>query len=233
MTQLPASQPYLELARQIQAALCSLFRTATSSCRAEIEFYSFHRGTDTFLQVRSIRFERECRFQLLGGLFGLSGGRITHAKMVMDGREIGHLRCGGLQRRYRILEFALAVLSPTERILELRHIRILESIGQGKRTIETCLVGAIIDEQTDQIVDRHQGIGLILQNGFVLRDRCILIALGNLQSRIREAEIKSVGISFRAACRTSPQRSNSSDEYRAPPTRDIRPDLSAAAQSPA
>ena len=90
---------------------------------------------------RSIRFERECHLQLLAGLFRLPCSRIAHAKMIMDRRKIGQLCCGGLQRRYRILEFASPVLSPAERILELRHVRILESIGQCKRAIKTRFVG--------------------------------------------------------------------------------------------
>ena len=189
MIRLRAHPQFPELARRIQIASCLLFHTATPSCRAGTKSNSFHRGTDAFLQGRSIRFERERHFQLLCGLFRLSICCIAHAKMVMDDSEIWRLRCRALQRRYRIFEFALPVLNPTDRILELRNVRIFESIGQGKRAIETGFVGAIIGQQTDQIVNRHQRIGLVLQNCFVLRNRGLLIALGNLQSRILEAEI--------------------------------------------
>ena len=51
----------------------------------------FQGGFDLVLQWRPIRFQLQCRFQLLRGFFRLPGRNIAHAQMIADRSEGGQL----------------------------------------------------------------------------------------------------------------------------------------------
>jgi hypothetical protein len=51
----------------------------------------FQGGFNLVLQWRPIRFQLQCRFQLLRGFFRLPGRNIAHAQMIADRSEGGQL----------------------------------------------------------------------------------------------------------------------------------------------